>query len=180
MLPTILDLSAVHWHKSRLPGYSSHLHQPERTGENPGFKYTPEMLFKGLYALVFGDLFMKVLYHTRPYELVPGEANKVYERLNGRCKAFLMQKHPSWSSYKKLCQQIVDEFDHILVTDEKKPRVGIVGEILAKFSPSANNGLVDLLEHEGAEAIVPDLMDFLLYCFKNTEFKARSILARRK
>lgn len=52
--------------------------------KNPGFKYTPEMLFKGLYALVFGDLFMKVLYHTRPYELVPGEANKVYERLNGR------------------------------------------------------------------------------------------------
>ena len=141
--------------------------------KNPGFKYTPEMLFKGLYALVFGDLFMKVLYHTRPYELVPGEANKVYERLNGRCKAFLMQKHPSWSSYKKLCQQIVDEFDHILVTDEKKPRVGIVGEILVKFSPSANNGLVDLLEHEGAEAVVPDLMDFLLYCFKNTEFKAQ-------
>lgn len=94
------------------------------------------MLFKGLYALVFGDLFMKVLYHTRPYELVPGEANKVYERLNGRCKAFLMQKHPSWSSYKKLCQQIVDEFDHILVTDEKKPRVGIVGEILVKFCSS--------------------------------------------
>ena len=141
--------------------------------KNPGFKYTPEMLFKGLYALVFGDLFMKVLYHTRPYELVPGEANKVYERLNGRCKAFLMQKHPSWSGYKKLCQQIVDEFDHILVTDEKKPRVGVVGEILVKFSPSANNGLVDLLEHEGAEAVVPDLMDFLLYCFKNTEFKAQ-------
>ena len=47
---------------------------------------------------------------------------KIYERLNGRCKAFLMQKHPSWSSFKKLCQQIVDEFDHILVTDENKSR----------------------------------------------------------
>ena len=141
--------------------------------KNPGFKYTPEMLFKGLYALVFGDLFMKVVYHTRPYELVPGETNKTYERLNGRCKAFLMKKHPSWSGFKQLCNQIVDEFDHILVTEEPKPRVGIVGEILVKFSPSANNGLVDLLESEGAEAVVPDLMDFLLYCFKNTEFKAQ-------
>ena len=141
--------------------------------KNPGFKYTPEMLFKGLYALVFGDLFMKVVYHTRPYELVPGETNKTYERLNGRCKAFLMKKHPSWSGFKQLCNQIVDEFDHILVTEEQKPRVGIVGEILVKFSPSANNGLVDLLESEGAEAVVPDLMDFLLYCFKNTEFKAQ-------
>ena len=141
--------------------------------KNPGFKYTPEMLFKGLYALVFGDLFMKVVYHTRPYELVPGETNKTYERLNGRCKAFLMKKHPSWSGFKQLCNQIVDEFDHILVTEEQKPRVGIVGEILVKFSPSANNGLVELLESEGAEAVVPDLMDFLLYCFKNTEFKAQ-------
>ena len=109
---------------------------------------------QGLYALVLGDLFMKVVYHTRPYELVPGETNKTYERLNGRCKAFLMKKHPSWSGFKQLCNQIVDEFDHILVTEEQKPRVGIVGEILVKFSPSANNGLVDLLESEGAEAVV--------------------------
>lgn len=141
--------------------------------KNPGFKYTPQMLFKGIYALVFGDLFMKVLYHTRPYEMVPGEANQVYERLNLKCKKFLMQKHPSWSSFKRLCNEIVYEFDHILVHNESKPKVGIVGEILVKFSPSANNGLVDLLEAEGAEAVVPDLMDFLLYCFKNTEFKAK-------
>ncbi len=71
-----------------------------------------------------------------------------------------------------MCQRIVEEFDRIRVYEEKKPRVGIVGEILVKFSPSANNELVELLEAEGAEAVVPDLMDFLLYCFKNTEFRA--------
>lgn len=141
--------------------------------KNPGFKYTPEMLIKALYGLIFGDLFMKVLYHTRPYEIVPGEANRVYEQLNERCSRFLMQKRPSWRGFKRLCNEIVEEFDSILVTNEQKPRVGVVGEILVKFSPSANNGLVDLLEAEGAEAVVPDLMDFLLYCFKNTEFKAQ-------
>ena len=83
-----------------------------------------------------------------------------------------MKKHPSWKGFKRLCSEIVEPFDNIPVTNEVKPRVGIVGEILVKFSPSANNGLVDLLEAEGAEAVVPDLMDFLLYCFKNTEFKA--------
>ena len=140
--------------------------------KNPGFKFTPEMLFKGIYALVFGDLFMRVLYHTRPYESVPGEADRVHEQLNERCKSFLMKKHPSWKGFKRLCSEIVETFDNIPVTNEVKPRVGIVGEILVKFSPSANNGLVDLLEAEGAEAVVPDLMDFLLYCFKNTEFKA--------
>ena len=39
----------------------------------------------------------------------------------------------------------------------RKPRVGIVGEILVKFHPAANNYLADLLESEGAEAVVPDL-----------------------
>ncbi len=141
--------------------------------KNPGFKYTPLMLLKAVYALVFGDLFMKVLYHTRPYEKNAGEANQTYEQLNRQCKRFLKKKVPSWSEFKRLCSTIVETFDQIQVTEEKKPRVGIVGEILVKFSPSANNGLVEFLESEGAEAVVPDLMDFLLYCFKNTEFRAQ-------
>ena len=57
----------------------------------------------------------------------------------------------------------------------KKPRVGIVGEILVKFLPAANNHLVELLEAEGAEAVVPDLLDFLLYCFYNQNFKADNL-----
>ncbi len=41
-----------------------------------------------------------------------------------------------------------------------------------KFSPAGNNHLVELLESEGAEAVVPDLMDFMLYCFYNQIYKA--------
>ena len=53
----------------------------------------------------------------------------------------------------------------------RKPRVGIVGEILVKYMPVANNHLVDLLEEEGAEAVVPDLMDFMNYSVYNGKFK---------
>ena len=74
--------------------------------------------------------------------------------------------------FKKMCREIIHDFDNLPITDEKKPRVGIVGEILVKFLPAANNHLVDLLESEGAEAVMPDLMDFLLYCFYNSNFKA--------
>ena len=66
---------------------------------------------------------------------------------------------------------MIQEFDQIETLDVKKPRVGIVGEILVKFLPAANNHLVELLEKEGAEAVVPDLLDFLLYCFYNQNFK---------
>ena len=63
-------------------------------------------------------------------------------------------------------------FDNLPMLDIQKPRVGIVGEILVKFLPAANNYLVELLEQEGAEAVVPDLLDFFLYCFYNSNFKA--------
>ena len=70
---------------------------------------------------------------------------------------------------------MIRDFDHIPITDEKKPRVGIVGEILVKFLPAANNHLAELLESEGAEPVVPDLIDFFCYCFYNTNFKVEHL-----
>ena len=77
-----------------------------------------------------------------------------------------------FATFNKMCRQIIADFDAIPITNEVKPRVGIVGEILVKFAPAANNYLVDLLESEGAEAVVPDLVDFMLYCFYNQIYKA--------
>ena len=140
---------------------------------NPGFKITPSLAFKGLYGLVFGDIFMRVLYQTRPYEKEPGSANALHQKWVKICQDFVSQKHVSHRRFVQICRGIIEDFDKLPIYEElKKPRVGVVGEILVKYSPSANNHLVDLLESEGAEAVVPDLMDFLLYCFKNSEFKA--------
>lgn len=88
---------------------------------------------------------------------------------------FLAGKNPSFIQFKKLCRAIVQDFDSLPITDEVKPKVGVVGEILVKFLPAANNRLVELLEAEGAQAVVPDLMDFLLYCFYNTNFKSEHL-----
>nr|MCR5753529.1 2-hydroxyglutaryl-CoA dehydratase [Acetatifactor sp.] len=85
---------------------------------------------------------------------------------------FVSSKHISLAKYNKMCRDIIRDFDNIPLLDIKKPRVGIVGEILVKFSPAGNNHLVDLLETEGAEAVVPDLLGFMLYCFYNQIFKA--------
>ena len=56
----------------------------------------------------------------------------------------------------------------------------MVGEILVKFSPAGNNHLVELLESEGAEAVVPDLIDFMLYCFYNQIYKAEHLGTSKK
>ena len=142
---------------------------------NPGFKISYNLLKRALFGLVFGDIFMRCLYRMRPYEKVPGSANALHRRLEKKCIAFVSGSKVSYAGYKKLCREIIQEFDRLPITDEVKPRVGVVGEILVKFLPAANNHLVDLLEAEGAEAVVPDLLDFLLYCFYNQNFKAENL-----
>ena len=149
--------------------------------KNPGFKLTPALIQHGLYALEFGDIFMRCLYRVRPYEAVPGSANALHEKWKKKVIAFISQdKVLSHRKYKQMCREIIRDFDNLPMLDVKKPRVGVVGEILVKFLPAANNYLVDLLESEGAEAVVPDLTDFLLYCFYNTGFKADNLGMSKK
>ena len=142
---------------------------------NPGFHYTPTLIIKAMQALVYGDVFMRVLYGTRPYEAEPGAANRLHEKWKQRCIQALTKRSPSMVEFNRIVRGIIRDFDNLPRRDVKKPRVGIVGEILVKFSPLANNHIVDLLESEGAEAVMPDLMDFLLYCFYNSNFKAENL-----
>lgn len=132
-----------------------------------------------MFALEFGDIFMRCLYRMRPYEKEAGSANALFRKWEEKCCTFVSHK-PSYSQFKKMCREIIRDFDQLPITDEKKPKVGVVGEILVKFMPAANNFLVELLEKEGAQAVVPDLMDFLLYCFYNQNFKSEYLGTKRR
>ena len=140
---------------------------------NPGFKISLKLLESAMMAVCYGDLFMRVLYKTRPYEQEEGSANALYHKWNEICRKSL--KHPSISSYRANIRGIVNDFDRLPLKDIKKPRVGLVGEILVKFHPTANNFVVDLIEKEGAEAVMPDLMDFLLYCCYGAIYKHKEL-----
>ncbi|MCQ2523908.1 MAG: acyl-CoA dehydratase activase-related protein, partial [Lachnospiraceae bacterium] len=147
---------------------------------NPGFKLTLPLLTRAAYAVFFGDIFQRCVYRMRPYEAVPGTTDAMHAKWLEICRAFISKKHVSYYKFKKICRDMVKDFDSIILKDITKPRVGVVGEILVKFSPTANNHVVELLEQEGAEAVVPDLMDFMLYCFKNQEFKAENLGTSKK
>ncbi len=138
---------------------------------NPGFKIGLGLAFKAMQALVYGDVFMRVLYATRPYEAVNGAADKLHEKWKERAIAQLKRRTPATAEFNRIVRGIIKDFDELPRTDVAKPRVGVVGEILVKFSPLANNNIVELLEREGAEAVMPDLIDFLLYSFYNYTFK---------
>lgn len=146
--------------------------------KNPGLKYTPSLINRALQGIIYGDLFMRVLYRTRPYEAVPGSANALYEKWKEKCIQSLYNGKKR--EFKRNINGIVKEFDELELVPVSKPRVGIVGEILVKFLPFANNYLVEQLESLGAEAVVPDLMDFFLYSAFNSTFKADNLGKSKK
>ena len=131
--------------------------------DNPGFKITPQMLMQAVYALQYGDLLMMTLYRTRPYEVEPGSANRLFDHWMEVCKGQL-RRGLKGAEFKKTVRQIVEDFDTLPLQGEgTKPRVGVVGEILVKFHPTANNQIVDVIEREGCEAVVPGLIEFFLF-----------------
>lgn len=130
--------------------------------KHPGFKVTLPIFHNLMMGMVYGDILMRVLYRVRPYEKVPGSANKLYDYWVEKCQKSL--RNPNMREYRQNLYNIVRDFDQLEIHEDMvKPRVGVVGEILVKFHPTANNNIVELLEAEGAEAVVPDLLDFLLY-----------------
>ncbi len=136
---------------------------------NPGFKITLPLLTRIVMGFVYGDVFMKVLYATRPYEQVPGSANALYEQWSAKAKETV--RKGSFRQFRKDIRQIVEDFDALPLQEGlKKPRVGVVGEILVKYHPTANNDIVDVIEQEGGEAVVLDLLDFFLYGMYSKEF----------
>ena len=148
---------------------------------NPGFNLNLELLTKAAFSAVFGDIFMRCLYRMRPYELKEGSADMLHEMWLNKCNEFLSSKHQSIFKFFHMCKDMINDFDNLPIDEKlKKPRVGVVGEILVKFSPTANNDVVKLIEAEGAEAVVPDLIDFMQYCFLNQIYKAEHLGTSKK
>ncbi len=146
--------------------------------KNPGFKWSLSLTRNLADAVLMGDVLMRVLYKVRPYEKVKGSANKLYDYWVDRFKNSILN---SEHNFKKLVYDLVADFDKLEIHEDMiKPKVGLVGEILVKFHPTANNEIVEFLESEGVEAVMPDLYDFLLYTQYNNIFRYEELAGTLK
>lgn len=136
--------------------------------ESPGFKITLPLMIKFVYAAELGDFLMLLANQCRPYERTPGDTDRVVDKWT---KAILRswegKRVIRYSAIKKSYPAILRDFAAIPKTNEQKIKVGVVGEIYVKYSPMGNNHLEDFLRAEGAETVVPGLMDFCMYCLYN-------------
>ena len=127
-----------------------------------GFKITTSLAVGLFKAAVYGDLLQKLLLKNRAYEIKKGEANKVYKKwlVNGRD----IISNGTMRDFREGIYKMVDDFENIQINKTiVKPKVGVVGEILIKYHPFGNNYVIDVLEKEGAEVVMPDFMGFIKY-----------------
>ncbi|GAA0180934.1 acyl-CoA dehydratase activase-related protein [Clostridium sediminicola] len=139
--------------------------------KNPGFKITLPMLNKMIISILYGDLFMRLIYRTRPYEIVKGSA----EELHAKWKKVCIEDITNGKLFKskEIINGIVKDFDNLPLKHIRKPKIGLTGEIFVKFNPYSNNQIVKIIEKEGGEAVMPDLIDFFLYSVFNSNFKSK-------
>ena len=104
-------------------------------------------------GVVYGDLLMRVLHRVRPYEIIPGSADVLYHRWMDRCRVNLATGQSE--EFKENIWEIVRDFDQLEIARGTKPRVGVVGEILVKYHPAANNNIVRTAGKRGSGGGAP-------------------------
>ena len=135
---------------------------------HPGFKLTPKILHSMIYAVCYGDLIMSLVNQVRPYETNKGDAEALADKWTEKLGAELTNEKIRYSKIKNNYKMIIADFAKISMVKTNRPKVGIVGEIFVKYSPLANNDLERFLIKEGAEVVVPGLIDFCLYAIYNS------------
>jgi len=135
---------------------------------HPGFKLTPKILYSMIYAVCYGDLIMSLVNQVRPYEINAGDAEKLADRWTAALGEELASEKIRYRKIKENYKKIIADFAKIPMVRTDRPKVGIVGEIFVKYSPLANNDLERFLIKEGAEVVVPGLIDFCLYAIYNS------------
>lgn len=147
--------------------------------ETDAFRLTRPMLIAAIKAAIFGDLLQNVKNRMMPYELQKGETQRLFDKWMAKCKDVL--RDGGYFKFQRTIKQIVKEFDNIPIDEELwKPKVGIVGEILAKYHPVANNHIEKVLMEEGAEVVMPDFVDFFLYSAYDPIVKHRLLDGKKR
>ncbi len=134
---------------------------------HPGFRLSVPLLHRLVYAVFYADLLMLLRNQCRSYEICRGESDALAQAWTDRLVAEMSNDKVSYKKVKENYKKIITDFTKIPRVDEKRTKVGIVGEIFVKYSPIANNKLEEFLVSEGAEVTVPGLLDFCLYCVYN-------------
>ncbi len=135
---------------------------------NSGFHLTLEMIYQALIGLTYGDLFMLLKNQVRSYEVNKGDADDLIDKwVKELSNQFRQRKGYTPRGMERNMKAIVEDFTKIPVSNVKKTKVGVVGEIYVKYSSMANNDLENFLVEQECEVMVPGVMGFMMFKIDN-------------
>ncbi len=143
------------------------------------FPISAKFALKAAIGILYGDALLRAVHRMRPYETIKGSTDELHDKWRKIIKEDV--DSGSYFKFRKNIKKLIEEFDAIEIDENLvKPKVGVVGEILVKYHPTANNQLVDLLERNGAEVIIPDFLDFFLYGLEARRYVAKDLMKNNR
>ncbi|MDR3329088.1 MAG: acyl-CoA dehydratase activase-related protein [Prevotellaceae bacterium] len=147
--------------------------------EQPGFNLAWGKLVRPLLAsTICADELSKMHYATVFREVNKGESRRLLNGYLDRLEAAIEGGGRPRAIYRLLAEAVRD-FNAVPVAQGSFAKVGVVGEIYLKYNAFANLNIVDWLNSQGVEVIVPSLLDFFVQDFINAEVNSKAHLARR-
>jgi predicted nucleotide-binding protein (sugar kinase/HSP70/actin superfamily) len=138
-----------------------------------------EMIRSFWRALVCGDILVKILLQTRPYEITPGDTDSAFEKSLGLVEQIMENTELSnRARLKELGSALgkARELFHAVpvcyVRD--KPLIGVVGEIFCRMNTFSNYDAIRKIEAHGGECWLSDTSEWVWY----TNWSQQAILRR--
>jgi len=155
------------------------------------------LLIKAWSGMTAVDQLEKMRMHTRPYDVNKGTSDQIHEKYMkklfdyladpktnlGKMKTYLTIGKAFFSNLfngklspiEEILRNAQDEFSQVKRTNEKKLKIGIVGEFFVRLHEPANQNIIRKLEEKGAEVWLAPATEYLVY-----SYYLDSVLAREK
>ncbi len=125
---------------------------------------TPAMVWKALFAVIYGDGLLHLARQTRPYEKVPGQTEVCRDWWVKRLSKDLEQGGDlTLRKMNRNLRTMAADFASIPRTRKRKQKIALVGEVYTKYCAMGNWDVVDFLEQEGCEVAVNGFAWYMSY-----------------
>ncbi len=124
------------------------------------------MSWRGAFAV---DMLQKALWECRPYEVRPGQMDRVYQASLGRVVAAIERR----ADLLPVLREVYEDFTSIEIRERTRPVIGVVGEIYIRSNRFSNEDVVRRIEKLGGEAWVAPISEWLLYITATAKVSAK-------
>jgi len=113
--------------------------------------------WRGIVAI---ELLMKCLHETRPYEVNKGETDALYREYLKKISTALRSSN---GAIPELFRDMKRSFSEVKKSGEKRPLIGVIGEIFVRHNVFANENLIKKVEEMGGEVWLAPVEEWIYY-----------------